>query len=164
MLSSQNKKFIRKIQKMAKKSRCLRAKLAALLVDKKGKIISASCNDPHACYNCNKIGCIRNIMNIPSGTQREICYGLCAEQYAIAFAAKYGKSTKDATIYVTKHPCRICESLIAEAGIMKVVYCEGYPDVFPKWDVLKDYGVEVVQAKNCKKTNKSCKKETNTCD
>lgn len=164
MLSLQDKKFISKLKKLALKSRCLRAQIAAILVDKKGKIISASCNDPHACYDCRKIGCIRDIMNIPSGTQREICYGLCAEQYAISFAAKYGKSTKGATLYVTAHPCRICESLIAEAEIKKVIYCEGYPDVLPKWDVLKDYGVKVIKAGHKHSKKNTCKKGSTTCD
>lgn len=62
-------------------------------------------------------------------------------------AAKKGINLSGAALYVTSHPCRICEGLLAESGVKRVVYIKGYPDVIPVYDTLKDFGVEVVHAK-----------------
>lgn len=51
-----------------------------------------------------------------------------------------------ATLYVTSHPCRVCEGIIAESGITRMIYIKGFPDVIPIYDTLKDFGLEVIQA------------------
>ena len=138
-------KFLKLLKNLAKGSTCLRAKVAAIAV-RNGKILAKADNSPHKCYNCKKIGCIRDIQQIPSGQRREICYGLCAEQRLLAETAKKGIKLAGATIYVTSHPCRICEGLIAESGVLRVIYIKGFPDVIPIYDTLKDFKIEVVQA------------------
>ena len=144
-LTSSDLKFLKLLKNLAKHSTCLRAKVAAIAV-KNGKILAKADNSPHKCYNCKKIGCIRNIQQIPSGTRREICYGLCAEQRLLAESAKKGIKLDKATLYVISHPCRICEGLIAESGISRVIYIKGFPDVIPIYDTLKDFKIEVIQA------------------
>jgi len=134
--------FMEIIDRMEPKALCLRANIAAMFV-KNGKILVKHTNDWHKEANCKRIGCIRNIKHVKSGTQREICYGMCAEQWCLSLAAKKGVSTKGATCYVTKHPCRICESLLTEAGIKRVVYQEGYPDVLPKFNLFKARKIKV---------------------
>ena len=42
--------------------------------------------------------CLREQMNIPSGTRHEICYAVHAEQNAIIQAAKLGVSVQGATL------------------------------------------------------------------
>lgn len=138
---------------MEPKAKCLRANIAALAV-KNGKILFKHTNGWHYQYPCSKIECIRNKWSIKSGERREICYGMCAEQWIIAKAVKKGISLKGATLYCTKHPCRICSSLIAESGIKRVVYQEGYPEVLPKFDILKDSGVRVEHGPNTNLKNK----------
>ncbi len=140
-------KFLQQIDKIEPKAKCLRAQIACLIV-KKGEILVKHCNDWMPGYNCIKTGCIRNKLKIPSGTRREICYGLCAEQWALVIAAQKGISVKGATAYVTKHPCRICSSMLAAAGIKRIVYQEGYPDVLPNFDILKTSGIKVEQGPN----------------
>lgn len=49
-----------------------------------------------------------------------------AEQNAIAYAARAGRSTQDATIYSTLSPCRECAKLLINSGITKVLYWEEY--------------------------------------
>lgn len=146
-INKQDLEFLKIIDRMEPKANCLRAKIAACLV-KNGKVIVKHCNDWHPEYECKKIGCIRNIMKIKSGERREICYGMCAEQWCFAIAAKKQISLKGATIYCTKHPCRVCSSLIAEAGIKRVVFQEGYPEVLPRFDILKAKGITVEQGPN----------------
>lgn len=147
-------KFLEILDQMEPKAKCIRANIAAIIV-KNGKILAKHTNDWHKETDCGKIGCIRNIRKIESGTRREICYGMCAEQWCIAIAAKKGIPVKGSTIYVTKHPCRVCESLIAESGIKRVVFQEGYPDPLPKFDILKARGIKVEKGPN---TNKKSKK------
>lgn len=136
--------FMNYVHELAQKSRCLRAKVGAIIV-KDGEILVEGCNDiPHDEYDCRLIGCIRTQEKIPSGHQREVCLGLCAEQYAISKAAERGIALNNATIYVSTYPCRVCCSLIVNSGIKRVVYSEKYPSVITQ-DILTDAGVEVVQ-------------------
>ena len=141
-ISKEDKKFLQMIDEMEPHAHCLRANIAAAIV-KDGSVLAKHTNDWHPEYDCTRLKCIRNKMNITSGQRREICYGLCAEQWCLALAAKKGVPVKGATIYCTKHPCRVCSSLIAESGIKRVVFQEGYPEVIPKFDILKDRGIIV---------------------
>lgn len=147
-------KFLKILDEMEPKAKCIRANIAAMIV-KNGKILIKHCNDWHKEANCQKIGCIRNIRHVKSGTHREICYGMCAEQWCLALAAKKGLKLNGATCYVTKHPCRICESLLAEAGIKRVVYQEGYPDVLPKFNLFKARKIKVEKTKSSKCKSKN---------
>lgn len=144
-LTKEDRKFLRLLKHIGPKSTCLRAKVGALVV-RRGRVIATGDNSFHKCYDCNIIGCIRDIQQIPSGQRREICYGICAEQRLFAHAVQKGIKLAGATLYVTSHPCRVCEGMIAESGIKRVVYIKGFPDVIPIYDTLKDFGLEVVQA------------------
>ncbi len=145
MITPEDKKFLELLDKEEPKALCLRAKISALFA-KDGKVLVQHNNDWHREYNCNKIGCIRNQMKIPSGHQREICYGVCAEQWCLALAAKDGISLEGSTLYVTKHPCRICASMVSIAGVSRVVYQEGYPIVMEQFDIFKSKDIKVEQA------------------
>lgn len=142
MITKSDIKFLELIDRMEPAAKCLRANIAAVVV-KNGCVLFKHTNDWHNKYPCDKIGCIRNRKRIKSGEKREICYGMCAEQWIISQAVKKGISLKGATLYCTKHPCRICSSLIAESGIKRVVYQEGYPEVLPRFDILRDSNVKV---------------------
>lgn len=144
-LTNNDIEFLKLIDIEEPKALCLRAQISCIIV-KDDKVLVKATNDWLKGYNCSQIGCIRNIMQIPSGSRREICYGLCAEQWALSLAAKDGISVEGATLYCTKRPCRICSSMIAVSGIKRVVFQENYPDVLPNFDVLKTYGVVVDQA------------------
>ena len=144
-LTESDYRFLQEIDKLEPKTHCLRAQIACMVV-RDDKILVQHTNDWLFDYNCSKIGCIRDMMQVPSGHQREICYGICAEQWCVAEAAKKGISLEGGTLYCTKHPCRICASLITVAGIKRVVYQEGYPEVLLNFDILKSRNIEVVLA------------------
>jgi len=146
-ITEEDKKILEQIDNKEPEANCLRAKIAAAIV-KDGEILVMHCNDWHPETPCTEIGCIRNIRNIKSGHEREVCYGICAEQWCLALCAKKGFSVDGATIYCTKHPCRVCSSLIAESGIKRVVFQEGYPEILPNWNILKSRGVIVEQGPN----------------
>ena len=50
-----------------------------------------------------------------------------AEMNALSDAARLGRSTAGATIYVTTFPCHNCAKHIIASGISKIVYIEPYP-------------------------------------
>lgn len=145
-LTEADHKNLKRLIEIAPKSTCLRAQVSCILADSEGKNLLETNNNTLPQFDCNKLGCIRDIRNVPSGSNREICYGLCAEQYLLAQAAKEKIGTEDTTIYVTTHPCRICECLIVSAGITRVVYVRGYPDALPQYDPFKKYEIELVHA------------------
>lgn len=149
--------FLEEIDKMEPKTHCLRAQIACMIV-KGTKVLVAHNNDWLEEYNCSHIGCIRDMLQVPSGRQREICYGICAEQWCLALAAQKGISVEGATLYCTKHPCRICASMISVAGIKRVVYQEGYPEVLPHFDILKARGIVVEKAPTTKYKGKKISK------
>jgi len=66
-----------------------------------------------------------------------------AEANAIVQAAKNGMGIDGATIYVTASPCWGCFRLIANSGIVRVVFGEFYRDerVF---DISRRIGIELV--------------------
>jgi len=147
MITAKDKKFLQHLDELELKAKCLRARVAALIVQD-GKIIAEHCNDYHPEYDCHTLGCLRDRLGIEHGHQREVCYGICAEQWVLALAARMGIAVQGATLYVSKHPCRICASLIAEAGIVRVVYQEGYPDVIDGFDILAARGITVEKGPN----------------
>ena len=53
-----------------------------------------------------------------------------AEQNAIIQAAVHGSSTKQATLYSTHSPCKICTKIILNAHIIRVVAKNFYRDCF----------------------------------
>ena len=66
------------------------------------------------------------------------------EASLIAEAAKNGVSTLGAEIYVTTFPCPNCAMAIANAGIKKVYYKEGY-SLLDAERILKNSNIELVQ-------------------
>jgi len=146
MTTTEDTKFMKQLDELAKKSRCIRIQIGAMIV-KDGKVLVEGCNDiPHDEYDCRILGCIRTKEKIPSGHEREVCRGLCAEQYVISKAAERGIALNNTTMYTSVYPCRICSSLILNAGINRVVYRKKYPEVIQE-DILEDGGIEVCQVK-----------------
>jgi len=91
---------------------CSRARVGCVIV-RDGRIIASGYNssikgEPH----CDDIGhemegahCKRTIH---------------AEQNALMICAKYGIATEGCKVYVTHTPCRDCDRLLKQAGIIKV--------------------------------------------
>ena len=107
---------------------CLRRRVGAVVV-KEGHILSTGYNGaPKNMDHCDKTGCIRESMGVPSGERHELCRGLHAEQNAIIQAAFFGVSIKDSVMYITTHPCTVCAKMMVNAGIREVVYSDTYID------------------------------------
>lgn len=105
--------------------------IGAVIVRNKRIITTGYNGAPAGVKSCVERGeCLRRKLNIPSGTQHELCYAIHAEQNAIIQAAKLGISIEGATLYCTHQPCVICAKMIVNSGISRVIYGEAYPDAF----------------------------------
>jgi dCMP deaminase len=85
-------------------------------------------------YNGTPLGvphpaiCLRRERNLPSGVETFLCGCVHAEMNIIAQAALHGTSLKGATVYCTNQPCQLCAMLLINAGVVRVVYRDPYPD------------------------------------
>ena len=112
-------------------SSCLRRQIGSVIVKDKRIMTTGYNGAPTGMKTCREKGeCLREKMNIPSGTRAEMCYAAHAEENAILQAAKLGISIDGATLYCTHQPCSVCAKMIVNSGIRRVVYEQGYPDAF----------------------------------
>lgn len=122
---------------------CHRRNVGAVIVKDKRIIATGYNGAPAGVENCLERGyCLRNKLQIPSGTKAEVCYSVHAEQNAIIQASKLGIAVDGATLYVTHQPCTICTKLIINAGIKRIVYGLEYPDDF-SLELLKEAKIEL---------------------
>ena len=117
---------------VSKRSTCLRRRVGAVIVRDKHVISTGYNGSPRGTKHCEELGCIRQQLNIPSGTRHELCRGVHAEQNAITQAAYFCTSVANATIYTTTFPCSMCAKILINAGITEVVYADGYVDDLSK--------------------------------
>jgi dCMP deaminase len=121
----------------AKRGTCERASVGAVIA-RAGRVISTGyVGAPPGASHCTDVGCVIGKHN---GCIRTVH----AESNAIAYAARYGVSTEDATLYSTHSPCEPCAKLIIAAGIRRVVYTIDYRDR-SGLELLSELGIEVEQ-------------------
>ncbi|MDO9527832.1 MAG: cytidine/deoxycytidylate deaminase family protein [Syntrophales bacterium] len=137
-----NEYFMDIVELVSRRSTCLRRHVGAVLVKDKRILASGYNGVPTGIRHCVDTGCLREQLDVPSGERHELCRGLHAEQNAIIQAALHGVSTKNAVIYCTNHPCIICSKMIINAGIIGIVYREGYRDKLAG-EMLKEAGIKV---------------------
>lgn len=115
------------------------------LVVKDGQVILIGHNRPLPSEGIHNIfGDPRS--NFDYGVSFELSKFIHAEAGVIAEAAKRGIRLDGSSIYVTTFPCPVCGKSVAMAGIKKLYYTEGYA-LLDAEDVLKKFGVEIVQVK-----------------
>ena len=128
-----DQRFMELTETVAKWSSCYQQNrhVGAVIVKDKRVMATGYNGAPVGIQNCEeKSECLRRKLNIASGTQHELCFAVHAEQNAIIQAARFGINISGATLYCTHQPCVICAKIIINAGIVRVVYKEGYPDDF----------------------------------
>lgn len=140
-----DKRFMELTELVGTWASCYRRKVGAIIVKDKRVLTTGYNGAPAGISSCVERGeCLREKMNIPSGTRAETCYAAHAEQNAIIQAARYGANIDGATLYCTHQPCVICAKMIINAGIKRVVYKEGYPDEF-SIELFKEAGTEIIK-------------------
>ncbi len=129
---------------VARRSTCLRRHVGAVMVKDKNILATGYNGAPSGVAHCLDVGCLRERMAVQSGERHELCRGLHAEQNAIIQAAKHGTNINGATLYCTTMPCAICSKMLINAGILRIVYEEGYPDPLSE-EMIAEAGIETVR-------------------
>jgi len=127
---------------VSSRSTCIRRRVGAVLVKEKRILATGYNGAPSGITHCEKIGCLREKMKIPSGERHELCRGLHAEQNAIIQAAFHGISIKGSVLYVTCRPCSVCAKMIINSGIKEIIIKGGYPDRI-SGELLKEAGIKI---------------------
>lgn len=111
---------------------CLRRNYGSIIVKNDEIISTGYTGAPRGRRNCDDLGfCRREQLNVPRGTQYELCRSVHSEANAIISASR--KDMIGATIYLVGRDCKsgqlvkdassciMCKRLIINAGIEKVV-------------------------------------------
>ncbi|MCK9615690.1 MAG: cytidine/deoxycytidylate deaminase family protein [Candidatus Omnitrophica bacterium] len=130
---------------VSERSTCLRRRVGAVLIKDKQILATGYNGAPMGVTHCDKVGCLREELKVPSGQRHEICRGLHAEQNVLLQAAKHGVSVRGSFLYITNAPCSICAKMIINAGIIEVIIADNYPDEMAK-KFLKEAKVKLRKA------------------
>ena len=139
--------FMEIAEVVKKRSTCIRRHVGAIIVKDKQILTTGYNGAPRNLEHCEKIGCKREQMKVPSGERHELCRALHAEQNAIIQAAYSGVSINGATLYVTTRPCVLCAKMCINAGIKRIIYKGDYPDTL-SMELLDEAGIEMVKFKD----------------
>ncbi|MEI7941838.1 MAG: cytidine/deoxycytidylate deaminase family protein [Candidatus Riflemargulisbacteria bacterium] len=120
--------FMNIAEEVATRATCLKRKIGAVIVKDKQILTTGYNGAPMGMKHATEVGCLRDQLQVPSGTHHELCRGLHAEQNAIIQAARHGVNISGATLYCTHMPCVICAKMIINAGIERIVFKGYYPD------------------------------------
>lgn len=142
---SWNEYYLGIAREVAKKSKCFRVKIGAVIV--RDQIISTGyIGAPRSTKDCLERGfCLRDQLKIPHGQRYELCRSVHAEQNTIINAGRAGVSFLGGTMYiwaidrkknklVNAFPCFICKKEIINAELEKVV-CSTEDGGFEIFDV-----------------------------
>jgi dCMP deaminase len=135
------------------RANCLNRPVGSVLVTPdNGSIIATGYNGvPKKIEHCKT--CRRRDEGFKSGEGLHRCRAEHAERSVINQAAKYGRKTEGAILYVTDLPCSDCCKGIINNEISKVYYCVDYPGS-EAHEVLKAAGIEVQQLSKIKVMSK----------
>ena len=133
--------FLKIAMVVAERSTCLRHHVGAVAVRDKHILATGYNGAASGLKDCLELGCLRDEMNIESGTRHEICRAIHAEQNVIIQAALHGTTLAGATIYVTHSPCILCARMLVNAKIERYVTFGSYADD-SFIDLFQEAGIE----------------------
>ena len=128
--------FLNIAREVAHRSTCERAHVGAVIVKNKRILTTGYNGSPRGLAHCTEVGCLMD--------NGHCIRTLHAEQNAIIQAALHGVSTDGSSIYVTHQPCFLCAKTIINAGIVRIVYDNKYPDDLSR-QFLQEAGVALAQ-------------------
>ncbi len=120
--------FLKVASVVSERSTCRRHHIGAVAVRDKHILATGYNGAPSGLKDCLELGCLRDELNIESGTRHEICRAIHAEQNVIIQAALHGISLSGATIYATHSPCILCAKMLVNAKIKRFVTFGSYAD------------------------------------
>jgi dCMP deaminase len=134
--------FLKIASVVAERATCRRHHMGAIAVRDKHILTTGYNGAPAGAKDCLELGCLRDELNITSGTQQEICRAIHAEQNVIIQAGLHGISLEGATVYCTHTPCVLCAKMMVNARIARSVSFGKYNDE-RFIDLFKEAGIKV---------------------
>jgi dCMP deaminase len=115
------------------RSRCPRRHVGAVLVQGKKLLGTAYNGAPMGVQDCLEAGCMISEeieMHVVDGTEQLLKKQRCirtihAEQNLLLFTDRADR--EGSTVYVTDQPCWTCANMLANSGVIEIVYHRGYP-------------------------------------
>ena len=132
--------FLKIASVVAERSTCRRHHIGAVAVRDKHILSSGYNGAASGVRDCLELGCLRDELEIPSGTRQEVCRAIHAEQNVIIQAALHGVSLAGATIYCTHSPCILCAKMLANVKIKRFVFYGSYADTAFE-ELFKEVGI-----------------------
>jgi len=120
--------FLKIASVVAERSTCRRHHMGAVAVRNKHILATGYNGAPAGAKDCLELGCLRDEMNIESGTRQELCRAIHAEQNVIIQAGLHGVSLEGSTVYCTHTPCVLCAKMLVNAKIERFVSFGKYND------------------------------------
>jgi dCMP deaminase len=144
------------------RSTCLKVLIGAIIVKEDQIIATGYVGAPRNTNSSLEHGfCLRKKLDIPSGTQYELCRSVHAEQNAIINAARAGVSLLGGDMYIfgenretgeimSAYPCFICKKMIINAGLNRVItsvsgkeyfkifYVKNWVGAWQQQDIIED--------------------------
>ena len=133
--------FLKRASVVAERSTCRRHHVGAVAVRDKHILATGYNGAASGLKDCLELGCLRDDMNVPSGTRHEVCRAIHAEQNVIIQGALHGVSLEGATVYVTHTPCILCAKMLVNARIKRFVTFGKYADDAFR-DLFEEAGIE----------------------
>lgn len=134
--------FLKVASVVAERSTCRRHHMGAVAVKNKHILTTGYNGAPAGGKDCLELGCLRDEMNIESGTMQETCRAIHAEQNVIIQASLHGVSLEGSTVYCTHTPCVLCAKMLVNAKIARFVSFGKYNDD-RFMDLFREAGIEV---------------------
>lgn len=138
--------FLKIASVVAERATCRRHHVGAVAVKDKHILSTGYNGAPAGLKDCLELGCLRDELNIASGTRHEICRGIHAEQNVIIQASLNGVSLGGSTIYATHTPCVLCAKMLVNARIKRFVSFGKYNDD-EFIHLFKEAGIEIDKKK-----------------
>jgi dCMP deaminase len=110
------------------RSTCVRRQVGAVAVKDRQILVTAYNGAPSGLPDCLEEGCLRNKLDIPSGTRHEICRAVHCEMNIIIQAALHGVNISGSQIFCTHSPCNICAKMLINAKVTAFYYLVEYSE------------------------------------
>ena len=116
----------------SRRSTCLRRRFGAIIVQNDVIVSSGYNGSARGVVNCDRVGCLKDKLNIPHYEGYDHCIGVHAEENAVINAARSGNCTLHGVMYIfgedvktneeiEPRPCSRCRRVLINAGIAEIV-------------------------------------------
>ena len=143
-----DRQFMEQARQLESESNCWWRPTACVFVKDNKIVIGAVSFNPRQ-TNCHSLSIKSSDIQLAPSERISFCNAIHAEVAGIARAAKKGILLEGSCLYVTCCPCEECAKVVAQSGIVRVVFDSEYYDR-TGLGLLKENGLEVVKIRNDK--------------